>query len=206
LNKKVTIVAVALIVAMMLSSIALVLAAPKEKVDFALYIRGGLEGNFGEVHEDGYLVSSPNNRWVQPQVPPPDGYNVWHFNNVEPWIATFIEVVVNGETFLMERLDYEATISGNINWVTMHFNVKVDEIVTIYTNEDKEEVWGTIEMRTLKQNPWQAPQTGLYGNFVGHGTEELAGVKVHGGDVGTVDYGGELTRARIGTAMGWPTP
>ena len=202
MNKKVTIVAITLIAAMMLSSVALVLAAPKEEVDFALYLRGALAGDMEWCHEMGYLVVSPDNRWVLPQVPPPEGYVVWHFVNA-PFDATFYELVVNGETFPMERLDLTSTVSGTANWLTSHLNVKVDETVTIYTDETKSTVWGTIEMRSVKQNEWPVQPLGLGGNFVGHGTGALSGVKVHG-DAGTVDYGGLTTRSRIGTAMGWP--
>jgi hypothetical protein len=191
LNKKILVIVVGLIVALMLSSVALVLAAPKEKVDFALYFRGALAGDYEWCHANGYIVASPDKRWDLEQVPPPEGYVVWHYNDA-PYVATFVELVVDGTIIPMERLYYTATLSGTRNFVASHSSLIVDETVTIYDEEGNE--WGTIEMRAFNHR------------FFGQGTGALSGVKVQG-VAGPVMYGDPPvnTRSRIGTAVGWPT-
>ena len=190
MNKKVTVVVVALIVALMLSSVALVFAAPKEIVDFALYFRGALAGDLEWCHENGYIVSSPDNKWVEGQGPP-EGYAVLHYINA-PYVANFVELVVDGTTIPMERLHYTATLSGTRNLLASIGCIQVDETITIYDETGNE--WGTLEMRAATSNR----------KFVGHGTGGLSGVKVQG-VCEQVEYKGvPNTRYRIGTAVGWP--
>src|SRR3990172_1808099 len=193
MKKKVLVAGIVFAVAIMLFSMTPVLAVPKEKVDFALYIQGALPPS-SWLYANGYLVGSPDKGYPGSNPPPPpEGYAVRHYINA-PFNPTNVWLVVNGETILYSRLDYTAAISGDINWLTKNdndANWKVDETVTIYTDASKNTVWGTLEINTV--------DSAAVGTFEGHGTGALEGVKVQGD---SLQISG--TRVREGIAMGWP--
>jgi len=204
MNKKVLVAGIVFATVIMLFSMTPVLAAPKEKVDFALYIQGATPST-AILHANGYLVGSPDEKWASPVLPPPDGCAVWHYINA-PFNPTNVTLVIDGTTIPYSRLVYTAAISGNINWLNdQQTEWKVDETVTIYTSSAKTTVWGTLEMRTVSHSYFSpTPTLGMVvGSFVGHGTGALEGVKVQG-DCSAIRILGVTTRVRGGIAMGWP--
>jgi hypothetical protein len=203
MKKKGFMAAIALIALMMLSTLAPVLAAPKEEKDFALYIQGSIAPNS---HANGYVVGSPDNKWTQPPpapLPPPDGYAVMHYIDA-PFNPSNVWVVIGEETIPFAHIVYAAEISGNINWLNdKQAQWKVDEKVTIYTDSSKTTVWGTLEMRTLSHDYLSASVGVVVGSFEGHGTGALEGVKVQG-DATAMISNNILTRVRDGVAVSWP--
>lgn len=201
MNKKAVMATIALVVVMMLPTLAPVLAAPKEKVDFALYIQGSTPSSTW-LHDHGYLVVSPDEKWSDSWVPPPEGPAVYHYINM-PFILTKVWLVLDGETIPYTRLDYTAAISGDRNRLTMMVDWKADETVTIYTDSSKTIVLGSLEMRTVSRGPYIPTLDVVVGTFEGHGTGALEGVKVKGDTYSTMILG-VPTRVRDGIAMDWP--
>lgn len=195
----------ALALLMLFLMILPVLAAPKEKVDFALYIRGSTPSG-AWLHANGYLKVSPDKLYPPnsvPPPPPPEDYAVGHYIGA-PFNPTNVWLVVDATTILYERLTYTATVDGSYNWLTNSAVYKIDEVVTIYTDSSKITVWGTLEIRTVDTHTaYLSPDFGVSGTFEGHGTGALEGVKVQG-DNGRYMIGGLATRVREGIAMGWP--
>ena len=204
MNKKALVAGIVFATVIMLFSMTPVLAAPKEELDFALNIQGGLPSTEW-LHANGYIVVSPDKRWSYPgaPLPPPDGYAIRHYIDV-PFNPTNVWVVINGETIPYSRLVYTAKVSGNVNYLNdMQANWKIDETVTIYTDSLKTTVWGTLEMRAVSHD-YLMPSLGVVvGTFEGHGTGALEGVKVQG-DCSAIRILGVTTRVRGGIAMGWP--
>jgi len=207
MNKKALLIAIFIIAVMILPTFATVLAAPKEQLDFVLYIQGGTAKSQW-LHDNGYLVGSPDNKWVAAvPLPPPEGCAVWNYINA-PFVVKKVWLVIGGETIPYECLDYAATVSGPLNWLTKTSNFKIDETLTIYlTPADKaaKNAWGTLEMRTVSHSPYPPPTGVVVGTFEGHGTGALEGVKVQGTTrtemIGTPPVS---TKVREGTATGWP--
>jgi hypothetical protein len=113
------------------------------------------------------------------------------------WVPTgdfFIEIGVGGsvETILAADLSYEGYLDINQNQKQGVTVLRVVETITIAGR-------GTLEIINTGANPGQ----GSSHLFVGHGTGEFEGVKIHGHS--TIVGPAPITIDRIGTVMGWPT-
>ena len=201
MKKNVLVAGIVFATVIILFSTAPVLAAPKEKVDFALYIQGALPSSTW-LHENGYIRVSPDNRWPLPP-PPPEGPAVRHYFDA-PFNPTNVWLVIDGTEIPYSRLSYTAAISGELHFISDTQNWRVHETVTIYTDSSKTTVWGTIEIRCVAQYDIPEASPGVpHGTFEGHGTGPLEGVKVKGYALSRT-FSGVSTRAREGIAMGWP--
>ena len=203
MNKKVLMVAIFLIAAIVLPAFATVQAAPKETVTFNLYIQGGIPGG---LHATGQVVMSPDKRYdpPPPDYPPPEGYAVMHFFDA-PFKPTDVWLEVDGQTIPYSLLVYTATVSGSVNWLTETSDFKYDETVTIFSDSSKTTVWGTLEIRTVTHSPYPPPVGVVIGTFEGHGTGAIEGVKVQG-TTSTEMIGSPSKPAKVrdGIAMNWP--
>ena len=196
MNKKVLVAGIVFATVIMLFSTAPVLAAPKEELDFTLYIQGATPSS-STLHNNGYLKVSPDKNWTAGE------YAVRHYINA-PFIPTNVWLEIDGETIPSSRLVYTAEISGNINYLNdQQANWHLDETVTIYTDSTKTTVWGALEMLSRSHDYLISSLGVVVGTFVGHGTGALEGVKVQG-DVLIMRIAGVSTRIREGIAMGWP--
>src|SRR4030067_3372590 len=122
MNKKVLVAGIVFATVIMLFSMTPVLAAPKEELDFTLYIQGATPSS-STLHNNGYLKVSPDKNWTAGE------YAVRHYIDA-PFNPTNVWVEIDGETIPNSRLVYTAKISGNINYLNdQQANWHLDEQV-----------------------------------------------------------------------------
>jgi len=133
-------------------------------------------------------------------IPPPD--KVWeagvtaHMRGANFMVLGDLFVQVGAETIPQECLSYVAKLDLNSNTKHGTYVLTANEVITIYTDESQTVERGTLELKSLSYNPAFNGAT-----FVGFGTGEFEGVKLHGTSTG-VTVNSVLVIDRIGTAMG----
>jgi hypothetical protein len=107
------------------------------------------------------------------------------------------------EDLSKEYLEYEGTMNFVVHTVPeQFFTVNVRETISIYSSakkHDESTLRGTLVISATGDN-----RGGNGGNFVGFGTGEFEGVKIHGTSSPLLPVDGFLQLTRTGTVMGWP--
>jgi hypothetical protein len=179
-NKKVLVMAVALIAIAMLATpfVGCVIAGKgQEKEYFKLYVVGAPDDTTGEIW------------WTPDPVTGP----MKHGRNVEWGFTLVLQVTIGDTTYSSPDVSYSCTIDADYNVVTLVGHQRVRETVTFYCFSEP----ATLEILTIGS----LVHEGVV--FTGHGTGALEGVKVHGTTWAILLP--PLAVTREGTVMGWPT-
>ena len=121
----------------------------------------------------------------------------------------YIQIGAGGavEDISSDYLMYEADMDWQLHTKDGRFNVKVTEILSIYSDIAKQNLRGTLVIQAIGDN-----KGGHGANFVGFGTDEFEGVKVQGTSeplslvfTNPSPPGYYVQLIRTGTVSGWPT-
>jgi len=130
----------------------------------------------------------------------------WGFESLGDTFVLVDEGGADEELIEADYLDYEAIMDFQNHVEKGFLNVQVRETIYIYSDTEKQNLRGTLEIMALGTNK---PENG--GTFVGFSTGEFEGAKMLGTSAPLVAVGGNpnppyyyLQLDRTGTVMGWP--
>ena len=206
MNKKILISTVMMLAMLTLLMIP-VQAAPKEKLDFELYIEGRAIG-WGEGAHAGPRGTEAAD------VTKPDLIQRTFHNKATVFEISSVILTIDGVPFKMTDGDFEISEdqSFNFNWGTMVGTSKAKDTITFSNGED---VWGTLEISLREKMNFATMPPSSEGIIFGKGTGALKGVKIEGTTTGIHmplgDPGGDplpiiMMLTRIGTISGWTSP
>jgi hypothetical protein len=196
-----------MLLAMLTLSIINVQAAPKEKLDFELYIVGraidwGEDAHAGPRGTEAADVTKPD--LIQ---------RTLHIKATVFEIYSAILTIDEG-SFEMTEGDFDISEdqSFNFNWATMAGTSKAKDTITF---SDGEEVWGTLEISVREKMNFATMPPSSEGIIFGKGTGALKGVKIEGTTTGIHIPQGDPSGdplpidtmlTRVGTISGWTSP
>jgi len=130
----------------------------------------------------------------------------WGFESLGGTFVLVDEGGADEELIEADYLDYEAIMDFQNHVEKGFLNVQVRETIYIYSDTEKQNLRGTLEIMALGTNK---PENG--GTFMGFSTGEFEGAKMLGTSAPLVAVGGNpnppyyyLQLDRTGTVMGWP--
>jgi hypothetical protein len=188
IKRKVLVIILALVVAMLAAQIIVVMpvqATPKEKLDFELYIEGVAMGYgpWGTYH------AGP--RGTEDDNPEPKDLiqRTFHAKQVN-FVLFYAELTIGDETLICSPLDeqfnfvFDEKHSFNFCWNTVTGTSKAKDTLTFY-EDDGTTIRGTLEITVRDKIMYVPDEEGnptlvSEGNIFGKGTGALKGAKIEG--------------------------